>query len=101
LAKKIYLMPYSTGEVYRWSESARIGFFQIGKIDTTMNESPSPTAPVQLGAADLPAHCPNDAMPVWSSHPRVFLDMSAHGSAKCPYCGTTYCMKPGESASAH
>lgn len=49
---------------------------------------------VELGEKDLPAYCPNVSMPLWSAHPRVFLDM-AHGEAKCPYCGTEYRLKPG------
>jgi uncharacterized Zn-finger protein len=50
---------------------------------------------VELTAKDLPAHCPNPAMPLWSSHPRVFLDFDHHGEAKCPYCGTGYRLAPG------
>ena len=50
---------------------------------------------VELEAKDLPAHCPNPAMPLWSSHPRVFLDFDHHGDAKCPYCGTQYRLAPG------
>lgn len=45
---------------------------------------------VAVTAADLPLHCPNPAMPLWSSHPRVFLDVAATGEAMCPYCGTRY-----------
>jgi uncharacterized Zn-finger protein len=52
-------------------------------------------AAVQLEAKDLPAYCPNPAMPLWSSHPRVFLDFDHHGDAKCPYCGTQYRLAPG------
>jgi uncharacterized Zn-finger protein len=52
------------------------------------------TSPTQLAvdvtAADLPLYCPNPAMPLWSSHPRVFLDVAATGEAMCPYCGTRY-----------
>jgi uncharacterized Zn-finger protein len=29
-------------------------------------------------------------MPLWSSHPRVFLDVAATGTVSCPYCGTRY-----------
>jgi uncharacterized Zn-finger protein len=29
-------------------------------------------------------------MPLWSSHPRVFLDVGVTGEAMCPYCGTRY-----------
>jgi uncharacterized Zn-finger protein len=56
---------------------------------------------IELGSEDLPAYCPNKAMPIWSSHPRVFLDFSASGQAKCPYCGTVYALKAGAHAPAH
>ncbi|NBT34583.1 MAG: zinc-finger domain-containing protein [Betaproteobacteria bacterium] len=56
--------------------------------------------PVVLQAKDLPAHCPNDQMPLWSSHPRVFLDLS-EGSARCPYCGTEYVLAEGASPASH
>jgi uncharacterized Zn-finger protein len=45
---------------------------------------------VVVTARDLPVHCPNPAMPLWSSHPRVFLDVAATGTSSCPYCGTRY-----------
>ncbi len=61
----------------------------------------SPTAPVEIDGKDLPAYCPNKAMPVWSSHPRVFLDFDAHGQARCPYCSTVYQLKPGTHARSH
>jgi len=50
------------------------------------------TAPsvVEVSAADMPLYCPNPAMPLWSSHPRVFLDVGASGQAMCPYCGMRY-----------
>jgi uncharacterized Zn-finger protein len=56
---------------------------------------------VELGADELPAYCPNAAMPIWSSHPRVFLDMALNGEAKCPYCGTVYRLKPGAVLKGH
>ena len=59
------------------------------------------TAPVELGEKDLPAHCPNPAMPLWSSHPRVVLDFGHDGLAKCPYCGTEYRLAPGVHAGGH
>jgi uncharacterized Zn-finger protein len=39
---------------------------------------------------DLPVYCPNPAMPLWSSHPRVYLDLDENGEARCPYCSTLY-----------
>ena len=56
---------------------------------------------VTLTAEDVPAYCPHITMPVWSSHPKVYLDFSNHGEAKCPYCGTVYKLKDGEHVHAH
>jgi uncharacterized Zn-finger protein len=56
---------------------------------------------VEITPADLPLHCPNPAMPLWSSHPRVFLDVEATGEAMCPYCGTRYRLKGGARQPAH
>jgi uncharacterized Zn-finger protein len=35
-------------------------------------------------------------MPLWSNHPRVFIDVSTTGEGRCPYCGTVYRLKAGE-----
>jgi uncharacterized Zn-finger protein len=51
--------------------------------------------------ADLPVYCPNPAMPLWSSHPRVFLDVEASEEAMCPYCGTRYRLKDGARKRSH
>lgn len=52
------------------------------------------TAPVLVTAKDLQGHgvivCPNPRMPLWSNHPRVFIDVAKHGEGRCPYCGTVY-----------
>jgi len=62
--------------------------------------SEQPKGVVELTAKDLQAagvvFCPNPKMPLWSGHPRVFLDVASTGEAKCPYCGTVYRMKAGE-----
>lgn len=56
-------------------------------------------AVVEVGAADLHGpgvvFCPNPAMPLWSNHPRVFIDVATTGEGWCPYCGTVYRLKPG------
>ncbi|MQR01900.1 zinc-finger domain-containing protein [Glaciimonas soli] len=67
-------------------------------MNTTANTSETF---VELDGKDLPAHCPNPLMPVWSSHPRVFLDITKTGSAKCPYCSTQYRLKPGAVVKGH
>ncbi len=50
---------------------------------------------VELSAKDLPAFCPNPSMPLWASHPRVFLDVVNESEAMCPYCGTRYRLNSG------
>jgi uncharacterized Zn-finger protein len=67
---------------------------------------PRKSAVVELLAAELQGpgvvFCPNPKMPLWSNHPRVFIDVATTGSGKCPYCGTEYRLKAGEKIhSAH
>ena len=61
--------------------------------------STSKAAVVELAVRDLQGPgvtpCPNPKMPLWSNHPRVFLDFNDQGRAKCPYCSTQYQIKPG------
>jgi uncharacterized Zn-finger protein len=45
---------------------------------------------IEVGAKDLPLHCPLPGAPLWARHPRVFLDVTKTGQATCPYCGTRY-----------
>ncbi len=62
---------------------------------------------VELLAKDLNAqggvYCPSPTagMKLWSSHPKVYLDVALSGQAKCPYCGTVYRLKAGEHVGAH
>jgi uncharacterized Zn-finger protein len=56
---------------------------------------------IEVSAKDLPLHCPTDAVALWCSHPRVFLDIAATGEALCPYCGTKYRLKAGEIVKQH
>jgi uncharacterized Zn-finger protein len=62
-------------------------------------------AVVELAAAELlgggVTHCPHPKMPLWSSHPKVFIDVAASGEGRCPYCGTVYRLKAGEHARGH
>ena len=62
---------------------------------------PADGGAVELGAGDLPAFCPNPNMPIWSSHPRVFLDLTHGEGASCPYCGTRYRLRPGTVLKGH
>ena len=68
-----------------------------------MSRSPR-SASVEVAAADLVGHgaifCPNPKMPLWSGHPRVFIDVASTGQGQCPYCGTLYRLKAGEKVGA-
>ena len=57
--------------------------------------------PVVVEPKDLPVFCPNPAMTLWSSHPRVFLDVGDTGMAMCPYCGTEYRLAGGPLKPGH
>jgi len=58
---------------------------------------------VELTAKDVQGPgvvaCPNPKMALWSNHPRVFIDVTHEGGGKCPYCGTVYKLKAGETLS--
>ena len=64
----------------------------------------APKAVVELAASDLQGHgatyCPNPKMPLWSHHPKVFIEVRAGAEGRCPYCGTVYRLKAGEKAGA-
>ena len=58
-------------------------------------------SPVLIEPRDLPVFCPNPAMPLWSTHPRVYLDIVDSGEAMCPYCGTRYRLRGVAPAGGH
>jgi uncharacterized Zn-finger protein len=62
----------------------------------------STSSAIELSAKDLNhqggVFCPSPLahMALWNSHPKVYLDVAATGEARCPYCGTVYRLKAGE-----
>jgi uncharacterized Zn-finger protein len=64
-----------------------------------------PAATVEVTAQDLQGQgvifCPNPKMPLWSHHPRIFIDVATAGVGTCPYCGTVYRLKAGEKLKSH
>jgi uncharacterized Zn-finger protein len=64
-------------------------------------------AVVELLAKDLNSqggvYCPSPKadMKLWSSHPKVYLNVAGTGQGKCPYCGTVYQLKAGEHFHGH
>ena len=65
------------------------------RFGAPMSQSPTQNTAVELDASDLPVFCPNPKMTLWSQHPRVYLDVTHEGQARCPYCSTLYRLKPG------
>jgi len=55
---------------------------------------------VTILAKELPLFCPPKNAPLWSQHPRVFLDVAGAGEAMCPYCGTRYRLE-GDAKAGH
>ena len=66
---------------------------------STVTESTA-RAVVDVQASDLHGpgvvFCPNPKMPLWSNHPRVYIDVTHDDGGQCPYCGTAYRLKAGE-----
>ena len=62
-----------------------------------MNLAPQANDAVLIAESDLQGEravfCPNPKMPLWSNHPRVYIDVVTTGEGKCPYCGTVYRLK--------
>jgi uncharacterized Zn-finger protein len=52
-----------------------------------------PPEPIEITASDLPLACPTPTAPLWSRHPRVYLDIARTGEVVCPYCSTRYVLK--------
>ena len=56
---------------------------------------------VTITARELPLFCPPKNAPLWSQHPRVFLDVEAEGEILCPYCSTHYVLEGGARKGGH
>ena len=47
----------------------------------------------EVSRSDLPLSCPMPDMPLWNSHPKIYLPIEASGESTCPYCGAHYVLK--------
>jgi uncharacterized Zn-finger protein len=70
-------------------------------MSATAPATSHPHETIEVGAEDLPVFCPGPHAPLWSMHPRVFLDVARTGSAACPYCGAVYRLKAGAVVHGH
>ncbi|WP_417069755.1 zinc-finger domain-containing protein [Niveibacterium terrae] len=65
-----------------------------------MPENTDKNQTIAVTADDLPLHCPMPDAPLWARHPRVFLDVTKSGEARCPYCNALYVLT-GEKPVGH
>lgn len=56
---------------------------------------------IYVGADDLPIYCPGPKSPLWSMHPRIYIEVAKSGVAKCQYCGAAYMLRDGEKIHGH
>lgn len=52
----------------------------------------SSTDTILVTEADLPVYCPGPNAPLWSMHPRVYIEIEKNGVASCPYCSANYAL---------
>jgi len=56
---------------------------------------------IYVGAEDLPLYCPGPKTPLWSMHPRIYIEVAKTGVAKCQYCSARYALREGEKILGH
>tara|TARA_R110000868_G_scaffold380784_1_gene646838 strand:+ start:11696 stop:11920 length:225 start_codon:yes stop_codon:yes gene_type:complete len=44
----------------------------------------------EVTSHDLPVSCPMPDMPLWSSHPKVYMQLMETGTAVCSYCDAKF-----------
>jgi len=65
-----------------------------------MNAQAESPEVIKVTSAQLPVYCPGSNTPLWSMHPRVYIDLGQDGRGKCPYCGAVYELE-GAAPAAH
>lgn len=70
-----------------------------------MSSAPDKAIPrddvISVSASDLPLFCPGPKAPLWSMHPRVYIEIQKDGKAICPYCSAHYQLEPGDTPHGH
>lgn len=51
---------------------------------------------IPIGAEDLPLYCPGPKAPLWSMHPRIYIEVTKNKVARCQYCSALYALREGE-----
>lgn len=70
-----------------------------------MSSTASPSTPkdeiITIQGSDLPLYCPGPKAPLWSMHPRVYIEISEDEHALCPYCSAKYQLAAGSGHHGH
>ncbi len=69
--------------------------------DIPRSTSDSAAPSITVTEKELPLFCPRPDAPLWSQHPRVFLDIADEGESLCPYCSTRYVLAGGPVKGGH
>lgn len=56
---------------------------------------------IPISDTHLPLFCPGPQAPLWSMHPRVYIEIAKDGNAICPYCSAHYQLIPDDAAADH
>lgn len=56
---------------------------------------------IYVSADELPVYCPGPKAPLWSMHPRIYIEVVKNKVARCQYCGAQYALKDGEKVHGH
>ncbi|HLR78181.1 MAG TPA: zinc-finger domain-containing protein [Burkholderiaceae bacterium] len=67
-----------------------------------MSSAPDTATPrdeiIPINGTDLPLYCPGPKAPLWSMHPRVYIEIEKQGVAICPYCSAKYQLETGDAS---
>lgn len=56
---------------------------------------------ILIGAEDLPLYCPGPKAPLWSMHPRIYIEVVKNKIARCQYCSARYQLRDDEKIPDH
>lgn len=70
-------------------------------MSSTPDTATSKDEVISISASDLPLYCPGPKAPLWSMHPRVYIEIEKQGKATCPYCSARYQVIPDKGSHDH
>lgn len=70
-------------------------------MSSEQNVTTPKDTPINIDGGDLPLYCPGPKSPLWSMHPRVYIEIAHDGNAICPYCSAHYVVDRNTIPSEH